>query len=692
MKITPRILLQVTLLCFFLFLNFSCNKDSDLLAEYVVDQEIAKVVPNEVTIDLANAIFTTEEDKSVSFNLLNNTSSNRKGRRRYKSSLKPTIGTITIQKDSIVVYTPSNDYNGKDDIEITLEVTNEDDTTSEEVVTIDVTVEPVTDVVEDIIEVTTAAPVVIEPLKNDTFKKESEVIITEVSKPANGTVVINEDNTITYTPKTDNTIEETPVVETPVIETPVIETPVVETPVVETPVVETPKEDTFNYTTSVTNPDNSVTEETGSIIITAPNKTPITTEPTEMGELKAFPGAEGFGKNATGGRGGKVIYVTNLNASGSGSLKDALDASGARTVVFRVGGTINLGNTRLNLNNPNITIAGETAPGGGILLANGSLVVQTSNVIIRHLRVRESYTDDDCIRIKTSGSPLQNIILDHVSVSWGKDGNLDVSNAWNVTIQNSIISYNSKSCLVNQNSKNVSWIKNIFAMVDQRTVLANTIDHLDLTMETINNFIYGVPGPGGPSHGLKITVENNVAEKSNEYSIRNTRLVDFIAPDRSGNGETNTIENTYLYVNGNDLGDAYTLQVASSASDYVFDKPLYRSTYSPLSTTGLKSLLLANAGAGQGTLQGRDGIDKQVINHINAKTGTIQTSGTWPTIASGTAYTDSDGDGMENSWELANNLDPNDGSDGQKDRNGDGYTNLEEFLYSLTQIKYASLL
>ena len=221
MKITPRNLLPVTLLCFALFLNFSCNKDSDLLAEYVVEQEIATEVPKEVNIDLANALFTTDEDQSVSFNLLNNTSSNRKGRRRFKSNLKPTFGDITIEKDSIAVYTPSNDYNGKDDIEITLEVTNEDETTSEEVITIDVTVEPVEDVVEDIIEITEETPVVIEPLKNDTFKKESEVIITQVSKPANGTVVINEDNTITYTPDTNITIEETPAEETPVEETPV---------------------------------------------------------------------------------------------------------------------------------------------------------------------------------------------------------------------------------------------------------------------------------------------------------------------------------------------------------------------------------------------------------------------------------------------------------------------------------------
>ncbi|MEQ8219811.1 MAG: Ig-like domain-containing protein, partial [Arenibacter sp.] len=356
MKITPSNLLQVTLVCLVLFLNFSCNKDSDLLAEYVVnsENEISEI-PKEVSIDLAHAVFTTEEDQPVTFNLLYNTSSERKGRRRYKSSSKPKYGAITIEKDSIAVYTPPSDYNGKDDIEITLEVTNEDETTSEEVVTIDVTVEPVTDVVEDIVEVSSEEPIVIEPLKNDTFKEESEVVITEVSQPSNGTAVINEDNTITFTPNTNNTEEVAPE-----------EVTTEEVAPEET----TPAEDTFTYTTSVTNPDNTVTEETGSVTVTVTDKTPTSEEPVEMGGLKAFPGAEGFGQYATGGRGGKVLFVTNLNNSGSGSLREALEASGPRTVIFRVGGTINL-SSGIVIKNPNLTIAGQTAPGGGILIKGG---------------------------------------------------------------------------------------------------------------------------------------------------------------------------------------------------------------------------------------------------------------------------------------------------------------------------------
>ena len=279
MKITPSNLLQVTLLCLVLFLNFSCNKDSDLLAEYVVNENPTSSEPNEVIIDLAKAEFITEEDQPVTFNLLNNSDSKRKGRRRYKSNTKPKIGDITIEKDSIAVYTPPNDYNGKDNIEITLEVTNEDETITEEVVTIDVTVEPVTDVVVDTIAVTPGEPVVIEPLKNDTFKEESEVIITEVSQPSNGTVVLNEDNTITYNPNTDIPEEETPVEETPVEET---------------PEVETPEEDNFTYTTSVTNPDNTVSTETGNITVTVTPTDKTPTDPNAVNFSKY--GAVGDGK------------------------------------------------------------------------------------------------------------------------------------------------------------------------------------------------------------------------------------------------------------------------------------------------------------------------------------------------------------------------------------------------------------
>jgi len=201
MKFHPTNLIQTTFLCVLLFLTISCNKDSDLLAEYVVENPQAFLV-NDIVVTLANK------------------------------------------------------------------------------------------------------PIVIDPLSNDTFNEPEKVTITEVSQPTNGTAEINEDNTITYTPNTDMTVEETPEVETPEVETPEVETPEVETPEVETPEVETPEvetpevetpeEDNFTYTTSVTNPDNSVSTETGNITVTI---TPADKTPTDPNAVNfSTYGAVGDGK------------------------------------------------------------------------------------------------------------------------------------------------------------------------------------------------------------------------------------------------------------------------------------------------------------------------------------------------------------------------------------------------------------
>ena len=142
----------------------------------------------------------------------------------------------------------------------------------------------------------------------------------------------------------------------------------------------------------------------------------------------AFPGAEGYGKYTVGGRGGKVYEVTNLNDAGEGSLRAAVGAKGPRTVVFRVSGTIDL-KRNLDISNPYITIAGQTAPGDGITL-KGTLGVNANNVIIRYMRVRAEGRGD-----AISGRYKKNIIIDHVSASWSSDEVLTIYHCENVTIQ-----------------------------------------------------------------------------------------------------------------------------------------------------------------------------------------------------------------------------------------------------------------
>ena len=152
----------------------------------------------------------------------------------------------------------------------------------------------------------------------------------------------------------------------------------------------------------------------------------------------AFPTAEGYGKYSKGGRGGIVCEVTNLNDSGEGSLRAAIEASEPRTVVFRVSGTIIL-ESPITISHPFITIAGQTAPGDGICIRRHPLNIGADNVIIRYLRVRlgdESGNDYDAI----SSRYCKHIILDHISASWSVDECMSIYHCDSITVQWCIIS------------------------------------------------------------------------------------------------------------------------------------------------------------------------------------------------------------------------------------------------------------
>jgi pectate lyase len=160
---------------------------------------------------------------------------------------------------------------------------------------------------------------------------------------------------------------------------------------------------------------------------------------SSLAQQLAFPGAEGYGKFAKGGRGGVVYELTNLYDSGEGSLRAAIEAEEPRMVVFRMSGTIKL-KSRLEINNPYITIAGQTAPGDGICLKNYKLSITANDVIVRYLRIRrgnESGKSNDVLGV----GKAKNVIVDHFSISWGTD---ETVNTWhgakNLTIQWCIVS------------------------------------------------------------------------------------------------------------------------------------------------------------------------------------------------------------------------------------------------------------
>ena len=400
----------------------------------------------------------------------------------------------------------------------------------------------------------------------------------------------------------------------------------------------------------------------------------------------AFPGAEGFGKFTKGGRGGKVIYVTNLNDSGSGSFREAVDASGPRIVVFNVGGTIDL-KSQITINNPNITIAGQTAPGDGVLLKGGSVKIKTSEVIIRNIRFRiGSSMRDDAITIASNGSELNNIILDHCSVSWSSDENIGINGRngglKNVTVQNCIIGEGLKNhsmgLLVNKimngvGPDRVSVHKNLFVSNQERNPMIGN----EISSTVINNLVHNWKTKGSEYHRgsygdvlyNRFKVGDDTQASHRAIEISDVGVVGVSSIYLKGNVVPSGID----VVNGDDSNLKSSPHFSNS--DYGFV---------PMTDIAqVESHVLSNAGAFP-----RDAVDNRLINEYKSGTGrTIfneSEAGGYPTIKGGNAPKDSDNDGMPDEWEVANGLNPN-AADDKGDKNGDGYTNIENYINCLVK-------
>tara|TARA_R110002072_G_scaffold83556_10_gene189503 strand:- start:861 stop:2435 length:1575 start_codon:yes stop_codon:yes gene_type:complete len=511
--------------------------------------------------------------------------------------------------------------------------------------------------VNDVVVTLANNPIVIDPLSNDSFTEPEKVAITEVTPPKMGTAVVNDDNTITYTPDTDQT-----------------------------------GTDEFDYSTSVTNPDNTVSKETGSVTVTVTDKTPTTEEPVEMGELKAFPGAEGFGQNTTGGRGGSVIYVTNLNNSGEGSLRAALNQTGTRTIIFRTGGTIKLlSPLSIAPTQGNVTIAGETASGDGITLIGAGLEINTSNVIVRHLRIRVGKNGDpgDALRIVTWNQPIENVIVDHCSLSWANDENLSIvgtkngeGTIRNVTIQNSIISESfNYAVLVMYNVTNVSFYKNLLANNNDRQFHSSVCGS---EFEIVNNLIYNYKRGTELTYEGKYDLIGNTYKSSTNISPDTYSMRYQINRTNCPNGDPN---NGSIHQSDNiSIGNSYPLTHPDWGNYNSSNRVITNSLIKPMPQNLVEDNLLPTVGA---SLK-RDMIDSRIISEYRNLTGSLisvesTVGGFLTNLSAGNPYTDEDMDGMDDNWENANNLDPSNPNDGKEVANGDGYTNLEKFLQYLNQ-------
>jgi len=434
--------------------------------------------------------------------------------------------------------------------------------------------------------------------------------------------------------------------------------------------------------------------------------------------MLAFPEAEGYGRFAKGGRGGQVIEVTNLNDSGPGSLRAALTAAGPRTVVFRVGGTITL-TSRILIKELFLTVAGQTAPGGGILVRGSYVSIRASDVVIRYLRFRSGVSGEEnpelidtlSVERNSNGPTVSNVVIDHCSMSWGED---EVINIWggnefnvtNITYQWSIISEGlqtsrapGRGVLLGGGATNVTIHHSLLMSNDDRNPNISS-GHVDF----VNNFVYN-PGLGSsslwPNTGnFWINFENNYYEKGPwSHPVR---------PNVSVWGDPINGPISSIYFSGN----IYTLTRPTlqepESKFYEFRNPdtpdsttptiattRFSSSAMPIISSAVqaKADVLAHAGANKqvradGTFQTEmwDAVDQRYFAEINAGAGIGEPIsspadvGGYPTIEIGPAPQDTDHDGMPDIWELAYDLNPENDSDGALDSNGNGYTNLEEYL------------
>lgn len=462
-------------------------------------------------------------------------------------------------------------------------------------------------------------------------------------------------------------------------------------------------------------------------------------------DIPAFPGAEGGGMYTVGGRGGKVFVVTSLADSGPGTLREACDAGGARIVVFNVAGIIEL-ERPLNINAPYITIAGQTAPGDGVCIAGESFLINTHDVIIRHMRFRRGDTwvgrRDDAI----GGNPVGNIMIDHISASWGLDENMtlyrhmftDAPNnpkagrhkfsLVNITIQNSIFAegldtYNHAfgSTLGGQNcmfARNV-WTNNTgrnpsvgmngtFNFVNN--VVNNwyhrTMDGGDYATryQLVNN--YYKPGPATPKDA---PVGHRFVKPESRYELGGTKIYGKVWVEGNimeGYPEITNDNWKGIQIESMDGAGKFLPQIRSG-------KPFKMPYVKVMEAKEAYDYVLENAGA---NLPKRDAVDTRLLrqvktNRINEDDYTIIDSlyqfkhrrlgpdswkkgiitdirqvGGFPEYK-GKPYTDTDSDGMPDKWEKKYGLNPNDASDANGDISGDGYTNIEKYINGIDPTK-----
>ncbi len=475
-----------------------------------------------------------------------------------------------------------------------------------------------------------------------------------------------------------------------------------------------------------------------------PSKIDLGLPASEMdGVIRAFPGAEGGGMYTTGGRGGKVIHVTNLNDSGAGSLREAINASGKRIIVFDVAGTITL-KSDLEIGRGDLTIAGQTAPGDGICIKGGTVQIRASNLIIRFVRFRmgdeSSFISDGSDA--SWGRYYENIILDHNSYSWSIDevasfyGNRNFTMQWCTIGEGLCNSKHSKkshgyggiwggknasfhhNLLIHNNSRNPRFCHpevygNQLAThrgnVDYRNnVVYNWGDNSsyggeDLHINMVGN--YYKPGPASKQRKYFLDANGYYSSGNTQYKYPRLYVEDNY---HAGSYATALNSDNWQGIYWHDQSDA-TKHAAGDAAGAKLSSPLpikkddatlcYTSTHK---VADAFERVLENAGA---SLR-RDAVDKRYMDDARngkatcmsgsngSKNGLIDSqndAGGWPTLSAtneeiSRAKTDTDGDHIPDYYEQILGLDKakDDASDKSLDPQG-LYTNFEIYLHYLVK-------
>lgn len=433
------------------------------------------------------------------------------------------------------------------------------------------------------------------------------------------------------------------------------------------------------------------------LLLAAP--APVLALAQERAAVPAFPGAEGAGAHALGGRGGKVLFVTTLNDRGPGSLREAVEAAGPRTILFRVSGTIRL-EKPLRIREGRVTIAGQSAPGDGITLRDHPLEVAADDVVIRYIRSRlgdESRTESDAIWILGG----RRIILDHVSASWSVDETLSASanyrepgqGFWDLTVQWSIIaeslthSLHAKgehgygSLIRGGRGARISFHHNLWANHEARMPRPGNYSGPDVDPEGAffdfrsNLFYNWGKGWSGYNADKATLARYNFVDNAYVMGPQSEKPIAF--------HEGNTLAKAWLAgnsMNGTIPEDPWSLVDGISPEGYRLDAPVPMPPVTRDPAASAYERVLASAGASRV----RDSVDARVVAGVRDRTGRQIDSqrdvGGWPALRSAPAPVDSDHDGMPDAWEIAHGLNPHDHRDGAADRNGDGWTNLEEWL------------